>query len=220
MQENTGKARGNRRARPRLTYANVVATLALFVALGGASAFAASQIGKNTIGSRQLKSKAVTTGKLAPNAVNGTKVANGSLTGEDIKLSVLGTVPSATNAANAGNATTVAGHGASCPPATTLIRGICFDSKSNPVANNLEEASDSCAAKGGYLPAPMQLYSARNVLNLGNGVGPNHQYTDIYYYDATTGTNPSTVVIDGTGAITQQGVEAASHYICAYPLVR
>ena len=38
------------RHRPKLTYANVVATLALFVAVGGASAFAASQLGKNTVG--------------------------------------------------------------------------------------------------------------------------------------------------------------------------
>jgi hypothetical protein len=35
------------RMRPRLTYANVVATLALFVALGGASAFAASELGQS-----------------------------------------------------------------------------------------------------------------------------------------------------------------------------
>ena len=120
-----------RKIRPHLTYANVVATLGLFIALGGASAFAAVQLGKNSVGSRQLKAKSVTTGKIALNAVNGSRVANGTLTGEDIKLSALGTVPSATTATSAGNANTVGGHAASCPTGTTLLRGTCYDTHSN-----------------------------------------------------------------------------------------
>src|ERR1700690_3247488 len=99
--------------------AMVVAIVALVLALTG-TAFAA--LGKNSVGSRQIKSKAITTGKLANNAVNGAKVANGSLTGADINVGALGVVPSATSAANAGNANTVGGHSASCPSGTTLIR--------------------------------------------------------------------------------------------------
>ena len=48
----------------RLTYANVMATLALFVALGG-SAYAATRLKKNSVGTRQLKNGAVTEAKLA-----------------------------------------------------------------------------------------------------------------------------------------------------------
>jgi hypothetical protein len=48
----------------RLTYANVVATLALFVALGG-GAYAATQLKKNSVGTKQLKNGAVTAAKLA-----------------------------------------------------------------------------------------------------------------------------------------------------------
>jgi hypothetical protein len=197
--------------------AMVVAVIALLLALTG-TAFAA--LAKNSVGSRQLKSKAVTTGKIANNAVNGAKVANGSLTGSDINVGALGTVPTATSATSAANAGTVGGHAASCPPATTLIRGVCFDSQSNPVANNLKEAADACAAKGGYLPSPMELYSARGVLNLGTGIGNEHQYTDSYYYDPVGGAHPSTVTVDGTGAIAQQEVTSPSRYTCAYPLVR
>lgn len=209
-----------RKIRPQLTYANVISTLCLFLLLTGGSALAAATLGKNSVGARQLKSKAVTTGKLASNAVNGSKVANGSLTGEDIKLSALGTVPAATIADSAGNANTVGGHSAVCPKATTLIRGTCYDSAANPVVNSLEEAADACAEKGGYLPSPMQLFAVRNVLNLGTGTGTDKQFTDAYYYNATTGADPSTVTVDGTGAIAQQPVASPAHYTCAYSLVR
>jgi hypothetical protein len=47
----------------RLTYANVVATLALFLALGGVS-YAATQLPKNSVGSKQIKSGAITKGKI------------------------------------------------------------------------------------------------------------------------------------------------------------
>ena len=198
--------------------AMVVAVIALITALGG-SAWAASQLPKNSVGSRQLKAKSVTTGKIANNAVTGVKVAPNTLTGANINVGALGTVPSATNAANAENATPVDKHSASCPADTTLIRGICFDSSANGVVSTLKEASDACAAKGGYLPSPMELYSTRGVLNLGTGVGNDHQYTDEIYAN-TAGTNYSTVGVDGTGAITEQSITTPSKYTCAYPLVR
>jgi hypothetical protein len=194
----------------------VVAVIALVCALTG-TAYAA--LGKNSVGSRQLKSKSVTTGKIANNAVNGAKVANGSLNGSDINVGALGTVPAAANAANAANSNTVGGHRASCPAATTLIRGICFDSIPNPPVGNQKEAADACAARGGYLPSPMDLYSARGTINLGSGVGNDHQYTDEVYAN-TAGVNYSTVTVDGSGAIKEQGIEAASRYVCVYPLVR
>jgi hypothetical protein len=209
-----------KKIRSHLSYANVVATLALFLVIGGGSALAAATLGKNSVGSRQLKSKSVTTGKVAPNAINGSKVANGSLTGVDINLNALGTVPSATAAASAANAATVGGHAASCPAGTTLVSGTCFESSAGPVVNSVQEAADACNAKGGYLPTPMQLYAARGVLNLGTGVGSDKQFTDSYYYDATSNSNPSTVTVDGTGAIAQQGSNNPAHYTCAYSLLR
>ena len=90
--------------RPRLTYANVVATLALFIAIGGASAFAASQLGKNTVGTKQLKKNSVTTAKIKKEAVTAAKVKKGTLTGTQIDASTLGTVPSATSAKSASSA--------------------------------------------------------------------------------------------------------------------
>ncbi len=209
-----------RKIRPHITYANVMVTLLAFVVLGGGSALAAAQLGKNSVGSRQLKAKSVTTGKIALNAITGSLIANGSLSGEDINLSKLGTVPSASSAGSASNSNTVGGHSAACPQGTTLIRGTCFDSAAGPVVGSVQEAADACAAKGGYLPSPMQLYATRDILNLGTGTGSDKQFTDAYYYAAETGSDPSTVTVDGTGAITQQATDNPAHYTCAYSLVR
>jgi hypothetical protein len=73
------------RARAHLTYANVVATLALFVALGG-SAYAAIHIG-----SRQIKNRSIRQIDVHKNTLGGT----------EINESKLKTVPRARNAANA-----------------------------------------------------------------------------------------------------------------------
>jgi hypothetical protein len=197
--------------------AMIVALIALVAALSG-TAYAA--LGKNSVGTKQLKAKAVTAGKIANNAVTSAKVAKNSLTGADINVGALGTVPTADHAASAGNADTVTGHAASCPGGTVLIRGVCFDAAPNAEAPTLTNAADACAAKGGYLPSPMELFSTRKVLNLGTGVGTSHMYTDSYYSAVGTGSNYTTLGIDGTGKLTEQGVDEPSQYICAYALVR
>jgi hypothetical protein len=65
------------RLRPRLSYANVIATLALFLVLGGGAAFAATQLPKNSVGARQLKKHAVTPAKLSASTVNQLRGATG-----------------------------------------------------------------------------------------------------------------------------------------------
>jgi trimeric autotransporter adhesin len=107
------------RFRPRLTYANVIASLALFVALGGSAV--AAGLAKNSVGPNQLKKgavqankiakqavtsgkiapKAVTAGKLGPNAVlpgnlgagiiDSSKIAASAVTAEKIKNNVVTT---------------------------------------------------------------------------------------------------------------------------------
>jgi hypothetical protein len=81
----------------------IVAIVALVCALTG-TAWAA--LGKNSVGSKQLKKNAVTSAKIKKEAVTANKVKKHSLTGKNINLKKLGTVPSATNAVNATNAGT------------------------------------------------------------------------------------------------------------------
>jgi hypothetical protein len=59
--------------RPQLNYANVIATLALFVALGGAAV--AAGLPKNSVGTNQLKRGAVSAVKLKRGAVTAGKIA-------------------------------------------------------------------------------------------------------------------------------------------------
>lgn len=60
--------------RPRLSYANVISTLALFVALGGTS-YAVSQLPRNSVGAKQLKRNAVTSAKIRARAVQRSDLA-------------------------------------------------------------------------------------------------------------------------------------------------
>jgi hypothetical protein len=123
--------------RARLTFANVVACMALFVALGGVG-YAATKLPKNSVGSKQLKNGAVSTAKLKAKAVTAAKLgaravgaanlgtgavgtaalANGAVTGAKVNTGSLGTVPSAIRADTAGDATTLQGR-----PPTAFIQG-------------------------------------------------------------------------------------------------
>lgn len=66
--------------RKRLTYANVVASVALFLALSGGVVWAAGKIGP-----KRLKANAVTAGKIKRNAVTSTKIRGSAVTAAKIK---------------------------------------------------------------------------------------------------------------------------------------
>ena len=67
----------------RLTYANVIASLALFLALGGGAVYAASKT--NQVGTGKLKQNAVTAGKIKANAVTQTKIRNNAVTNAKLR---------------------------------------------------------------------------------------------------------------------------------------
>lgn len=94
----------------KLTYANVVATLALFLALSGGVVWAAGKIG-----SKNLKANAVTAGKIKRNAVTNAKIRGNAVTAAKIKAGAVdftklapGTnlIASATSAPTAANSAT------------------------------------------------------------------------------------------------------------------
>lgn len=83
-----------------------MSSLAVFLVLGGATAFAATKIGANELKANsvltgKIKKEAITTSKIKNSAVSTAKIADKAVTGAKIDAPTLGTVPSATSAATA-----------------------------------------------------------------------------------------------------------------------
>jgi len=86
--------------RATFTYANVVATIALFLAVSGGVVYAATNLGKNSVKSKNIAAKAVKSRNLAknavkaknlgPNAVTTAKIQKGAVTGGKVKSASLG----------------------------------------------------------------------------------------------------------------------------------
>lgn len=71
------------RIKPKITYANVVASLALFIALGGTS-FAVTQLARNSVGAKQIRKNAVGASELRRSAVSSRHIRDRSVALKDI----------------------------------------------------------------------------------------------------------------------------------------
>jgi hypothetical protein len=94
-----------------LSYANVMATIAVFLALGG-GAYAAMKLPRKSVGSPQLKA----------NAVNSAKVKNRSLRAVDFKAGQLPSGPAGDRGAQ-GSPGPKGDQGAPCPSSDPVCRG-------------------------------------------------------------------------------------------------
>lgn len=110
-------------ARKRVTYSNVIATLALFIALGGVAV--AAGLPRNSVGPNQLKRGAVTAAKIRKRAVTSAKLATGAVT-----IGKLG--PNSIGPNNIGNgAVTTPKLGASSVIASTIKNSVITTNKLN-----------------------------------------------------------------------------------------
>lgn len=75
--------------RTRLTYANVIATLALFLALSGGVVYAAGTLGRNAVKSKNIAANAVKNRNLAKNAVKNKNLAKDAVTSAKVKAGTL-----------------------------------------------------------------------------------------------------------------------------------
>ena len=134
--------------RKRFTYANVVASVAVFMALGG-GAYAAVKLPTNSVDSSAIKAGAITNAKLAKGAVDASKIANGTITGAQINLASLGSVPQATHATSADQAgsATSAAHANTADSATTATNAThATTADSATTANSATTASHATTA--------------------------------------------------------------------------
>jgi hypothetical protein len=79
--------------RKRVTYANVMSSIAVFLVLGGGAAYAAKKIGSN-----QIKGNSITTGKIKKNAITTSKIKKNSITVAKIKNGAVTSVKIASGA--------------------------------------------------------------------------------------------------------------------------
>ncbi len=150
--------------RPRLSFANVVSVLALFVALGG-SAYA-FHLGKNSVGPKQLKKNAVTTAKIKNRAVTAAKLS--------------AAVPSAVNAQTLGGLSAdqiTQSSKLRCPTGTELVASVCFESTARS-PETFYEAVETCAAVGRTLASTGEMAAYLDAKG-----GPNNVYywTDTFF---------------------------------------
>ena len=75
--------------RGRLTYANVMASIAVFIALGG-TGVAAVSLSKNSVGTKQIKRNAVKEPDIARNAVGASEIRTNAIRGIDVADGGLG----------------------------------------------------------------------------------------------------------------------------------
>jgi hypothetical protein len=187
--------------RPRISYANVVSTLALVLALGGVSYAAVKINGKS------IKDRTVTAKKIKKNSLGGTEINEGKV----------GKVPSAANADSAGNANTVGGQSAqsfklSCPQDTTVVIGQCFETALRP-AEDWSGANKTCGSVGRRLPTLSELESARQN-NFTVGVPPNNYELTSTFLFADNPPTEQVMQISPAGARLHQPPSMAKPFRC------
>lgn len=146
------------RIRKKLTYSNVIASLALFVAFGGVAV--AAGLPKNSVGPNQLKRGAVTAAKIRKGAVKTAKLGQGAVTAGKL-------APGSVSAGNIVNGTILSGK---------LANGAVTNSK---IANGVvgtnklgtEVVTTSKLAKEGVTTEKIK-NGAVTAAKLDDGVGP------------------------------------------------
>jgi hypothetical protein len=147
------------RLRRHISYANVMATIAVFIALGGTS-YAVLHIGSedvadNSLRSRDIRNNTVRGRDIRDHTLRARDLTRNSLGGGVIKESSLGTVPSAGNAERVGGATTQDLR-VKCPLDTAAQAGVCIETTPRSPDGFLG-ASDRCDQIGRGLVTVPQL---------------------------------------------------------------
>jgi hypothetical protein len=170
--------------RRRLTYANVISTLALFVMLGGSSYAALKISGKN----------------IERRSIPATKIKRNSITGKEVRESRL-RVPHARNAERLGGLS-AAQLRIRCPSDTFPTADVCVERTPRP-ASSYGSAVLGCSfvgtprGPGRRLPTHGELMAALGAVPLARG----GELTSAVYPSTTPGAVDVLYVTDGVGSV-------------------
>jgi hypothetical protein len=189
--------------RRRLTYANVMATLAVFIALGGSSYAALSVTGRN------VKNGSLTFRDLRRDTLGGSR----------IKESQLGTVRSARNADRL-NGVTAERLLVRCPEMTVPVSNVCVENTARSpapygTAAVMCESTDRTAGPGRRLPSHDELMTA--IGDAGIALAPGGELTrNVYPSASDPGRLDVLSVVTDTGgvAITSDTAAGAKAFRC------
>jgi hypothetical protein len=187
--------------RRRLTYANVMSTLAVFIALGGSS-YAAVTISGSSIKNRSIRAK---------------KVRHNTLTGWEIKESSLGRVNRAKRADTL-NGVTAADLKIKCPADTFPTADVCVE-RSSRSPTSYGSAVRTClavgtpAGPGRRLPTHGELVAALSAVQLAPG---GELTSNVYPSGSRPGELDVLYVTDqvGRAALTPNTAAGAKAYRC------
>lgn len=216
----------------------VVASIALFVALGG-TVYAANKInGKaikvKSLPGNRLKPRSVPANRLKPGVLRSLPNPTAQITGAEVNELSLGQVPEAAhaevadsarsafeaetaqNAIHAVNASTVNGHSAGCMPGTERFAGSCWQTSASETALSAPAAAASCAAQGGTLPEPLELaaFSQRLGVVLASGDEWSSDVTNMSGLDAY-----AVVTVSAAGGIGFIASTTTKKFRCVIPLL-
>jgi hypothetical protein len=185
--------------RQHLTYANVTATVALFVALGGSS-YAAVRVGSREIADNSIRSRDVKNNSLTRH-----DLARNTLDGSVIRESRLARVPRAVSADNAGRlgGMQAAEFKVRCPAETLAIADLCVERQPR-AAVAYGSAVNQCSVAGlppgpgRRLPTHGELQAALQGLSL----APGGELTgDVWASSTSPGEVDVLYVTDQTGGV-------------------
>jgi hypothetical protein len=146
--------------RARLTYANVVATLALFLALGGVSYGAlrikSSHLVNNSVRTQDLRNNDIRSKDIRNRTIVGRDILTSTVTGLQVRETSLGKVPDA-DKLDGQESVTFRDH---CVAGTFAHAGACFETTPRSAAT-VSGAARACGVAGRRLPLWTELDSLR-----------------------------------------------------------
>jgi hypothetical protein len=167
------------RLRSHLTYANVMATLALFIALGGSS-YAALRIGtkqvrNNSLLGEDIRNRTLRGEDVLNRTLFGRDLARNTVGGTQVRESSLGIVPNASRL----DGVTASELKVRCPPGTSATGASCIEGASRTAAT-FTAASGTCGHDGRRLPSYVEM---RELARTGGQVHPDGEWTSDVYRD-------------------------------------
>jgi hypothetical protein len=175
-----------RSVRERLTYANVMSTIAVFGVLAGGSAYAAAKLKNNSVTTPKIRDGAVVTSKLADGSVVGSKLADGVVSRSKLASGI-----------------------GQCPAGTTkVLPDLCADSTDRGALGSTiwSAAIDGCDAAGESLPTISEALAMYPVLP--------HEAETIYWTGDITSSTEAAVINAGGPSVSIQSRNTQSGYRC------